>query len=103
MRRQPALRACFVLPKCQLQHLLQLVVHELNLGADDDLASVLAGTDDTGSTGSLDSLLVNLSVKCTSLFLCFLLFCYVFHFYMHLLYIFLLFLSSDFLNLVPIC
>ena len=52
MRRQPALRACFVLPKCQLQHLLQLVVHELNLGADDDLASVLAGTDDTGSTGS---------------------------------------------------
>ena len=62
MRRQPALRACFVLPKCQLQHLLQLVVHELDLGADDDLASVLAGTDDTGSTGSLDSLLVNLSV-----------------------------------------
>ena len=44
------------------QHLLQLVVHELHLGADDDLASVLAGTDDTGSTGSLDSLLVNLSV-----------------------------------------
>ena len=47
---------------CALQHLLQLVVHELNLGADDHLASVLAGADDTGSTSGLDSLLVHLGV-----------------------------------------
>ena len=47
---------------CALQHLLQLVVHEMNLGADDHLARVLAGTDDTGSTSGLDSLLVHLGV-----------------------------------------
>ena len=45
-----------------LQHLLQLVVHELDLGADDHLAGSLAGTDDTGSTSSLDGLLVHLGV-----------------------------------------
>ena len=44
-----------------LQHLLQLIVDELDLGSDDDLASGLAGADDTGSTGSLDGLLVDSS------------------------------------------
>ena len=43
-----------------LQHLLQLIVDELNLGSDDDLASVLARADDTGSAGSLDGLLIDL-------------------------------------------
>ena len=44
-----------------LQHLLQLVINELNLGSDNDLASGLAGADNTGSTGSLNGLLVDSS------------------------------------------
>ncbi len=45
-----------------LQHLLQLIVHELNLGADDDLAGS-CWADDTGSTGSLDSLFIHSGVS----------------------------------------
>ena len=45
--------------KCRLQHLLQLIVDELDLGADHDLAGVLAGTDDARSARSLDGLLVH--------------------------------------------
>ena len=44
-----------------LQHLLQLIVDELDLGSDDDLASGLAGADNAGSTSSLDGLLVDSS------------------------------------------
>ena len=36
-----------------LRHLLQLIVDELNLGSDDDLAGSLGGADDTGSAGFL--------------------------------------------------
>ena len=38
-----------------LQHFLQLVVHKLNLRADDDLAGVLAGTDHAGRARGLDN------------------------------------------------
>ena len=50
--------------KCRngLQHLLQLVIHKLNLGADNDLAGSLAGTDDTSGTGLLDGLLIDSGV-----------------------------------------
>ena len=46
----------------KLQHLLQFIEHELNLRPDDNLAGSLGRADDTGSTGSLDSLLVHLGV-----------------------------------------
>ena len=49
-----------------LQHLLQLIVDELDLGSDDDLASVLARLDDTGSTGSLNGLVIDLCLLYTS-------------------------------------
>ena len=58
MRKQPAFRTETCSEGC-LQHLLQLIIHELHLGADDDLASGLVGADDTGSTGSLHSLLIH--------------------------------------------
>ena len=42
-----------------LAELLELVSDELNLGSDDDLDGGLTGTDDAGSAGGLDDLLVN--------------------------------------------
>ena len=61
MRKQPAFRTETCSEGC-LQHLLQLIIHELHLGADDDLAGGLVGADDTGSTGSLHSLLIHSGV-----------------------------------------
>ena len=43
----------------KLQHLLQFIEHELNLRPDDNLAGSLGRADDTGSTGSLDSLFIH--------------------------------------------
>ena len=42
-----------------LEHLLQLIVDELHLGADDDLAGVLARADDACGAGSLDGLFIH--------------------------------------------
>ena len=61
LRDQPS-PARFHFKRKSSEHLLQLVVDELDLGADDDLACVLAGADDACSTCSLDSLLIDLSV-----------------------------------------
>ena len=61
MRKQPAFRTETCSEGC-LQHLLQLIIHELHLGADDDLAGGLVGADDTGSTGSLHSLFIHSGV-----------------------------------------
>src|SRR5699024_6366427 len=44
------------------EHLLQLIVNELHLGSDDDLAGVLAGTDNAGSTCILNGLFINSGV-----------------------------------------
>ena len=62
MQEQPVSRTNSVQNAVCVTASLQLVVHELDLGADDHLASVLAGADDTGSTSGLDSLLVHLGV-----------------------------------------
>ena len=46
--------------KRSLSQLLELVVDELDLGSDNDLDRGLAGTDNAGSAGGLDLLLVHL-------------------------------------------